>query len=129
MTKPRPITAMMLFQRLCTVAREAGLERDTMILSASTGDRVFTLTTDNFQVEDGGTLIITEPEWPQENDQADAQRYRYLREFHVSRWHSLIGGPDRCDFSFEGSGHDMDAAIDAARGACAEQDEGTKNAH
>lgn len=47
----------------------------------------------------------------------NSERYQYLRDFHVLTWESQIGGPDTCSIDFEGEGHDLDAAIDNARGA------------
>lgn len=46
----------------------------------------------------------------------DAARYRYLREHCVLRWKSNMGSPDSLSLDFDGSGHDLDAAVDAARG-------------
>ena len=110
------ITARRLIIRLCTAAREAGLETETLPLRASIGDQSFALTMDNFQVDDDGTLLITPPTDRECSTSVEAARYRYLRDFHVLTWESQIGGPDTCSIDFEGEGHDLDAAIDKARG-------------
>lgn len=51
-----------------------------------------------------------------ERSAADAERYRYLCENHVRLWSSKMGGSDSLDIDFTGSGHDIDVAIDVARG-------------
>lgn len=63
------------------------------------------------------TACISPPNIPEDSNLTDAERYRFLRDFHVLPWISQIGGPDRCSIDFEGEGHDLDAAIDMARGA------------
>lgn len=55
------ITARRLITRLCTAAREAGVETETLPLRASIGDQSFPLTMDNFQVDDDGSLVIALP--------------------------------------------------------------------
>jgi len=55
------ISARQLMGRLCTVAREAGLETEELHLCASIGDQFFNLTKDNFQVNHDGTLVIKLP--------------------------------------------------------------------
>ena len=49
--------------------------------------------------------------------QADAERYRYLRDNCTRRWVSNMGGADSLDIGFDAEGHDLDAAVDAARSA------------
>ena len=49
----------------------------------------------------------------------DAARYRYLRDNHVQRWESVLpekAGAKSLDLDFSAEGHDLDAAIDRARG-------------
>lgn len=111
------ITARRLIIRLRTAAREAGLETETLPLRASIGGQSFPLTIDNFQVDDDGTLLITPITDLECSTLVDATRYQYLRNFHVLTWESQIDGPDTCSIDFEGEGHDLDAAIDKARGA------------
>jgi len=203
------ITARQLIGRLCTISREADTETEHLQLSATIGDHSFNLTTDNFQVDDHGKLVIelpvpfgqtsndrrAEQAWEddlrslhvldlaslygrirrgasimkmtcvphqlletlrtlvggatsslEEDDRelaevldsilalgdsqypcepncdhaewrTNSERYQYLRDFHVLPWVSQIGGPDTCSIDFEGEGHDLDNAIDKARGA------------
>lgn len=46
----------------------------------------------------------------------DAERYRFLKEFHLQKWFLKTGEPSSVEFDFEGEGHDIDQAIDRARG-------------
>ena len=49
----------------------------------------------------------------------DAARYRYLRDNYVQRWESVLpekAGAKSLDLDFSAEGHDLDAAIDRARG-------------
>lgn len=50
----------------------------------------------------------------------DARRYRHLKDNHVRRWTSNMGGPDSLDIGFDANGHDLDAALDAIFRAKAE---------
>lgn len=50
---------------------------------------------------------------------ADGERYRYLRKHHVREWESDMPhdkGAPSLDLDFSAEGHDLDAAIDRARG-------------
>jgi len=45
----------------------------------------------------------------------DAERYRWLKENHTQKWFDKESrDPVSVEFDFEGDGHDIDAAIDAA---------------
>lgn len=56
--------------------------------------------------------------------EADAERYRYLRQNHVSEYESEtpydMSSPS-LDLDFSAEGHDLDAAIDRVRGAAAQE--------
>ncbi|MFL6969012.1 hypothetical protein ACJ6X8_22525 [Pseudomonas alvandae] len=116
MCSENSITAHQLIIRLCTAARKAGLGTETLPLRASIGGQSFPLTMNNFQVDRDGTLLITPPQDETRSNRINAARYRYLREFHFQPWVSQMAGPDTCSIDFEGEGHDLDAAIDKARG-------------
>jgi hypothetical protein len=67
----------------------------------------------------GAASGVGEAGFLRERVEAEAARYRYLRDYCVVEWHSDMArdkGAPSLSIDFEADGHDLDAAIDAAIG-------------